>query len=160
MHQNRELIWRFCGLINKKPCSLDEDFNGAMENYWPSGYGAIHYFVGENQRGHGKFHTRPPLISRSRIPINIDRSLIYFLNNLLSTPAGKEALPVRFWVTWRPEIVSRLSVWKKTLPEGFRWHIAWLRRKTVATRIPLKATASSSAEKQFRWVLSKILRFR
>ena len=24
---------------------LEGDFNGAVENFWPSGYGAIHYFV-------------------------------------------------------------------------------------------------------------------
>ena len=51
------------------------DFNGAMDNFLSSGYGAIRFLGCLNQRGHSKSRHRSPLISRSRIPINIDRSL-------------------------------------------------------------------------------------
>ena len=53
------------------------DFNGAMDNFLSSGYGAIRFLGCLNQRGHSKSRHRSPLISRSRIPINIDRSLAW-----------------------------------------------------------------------------------
>ena len=53
------------------------DFNGAMDNFLSSGYGAIRFLGCLNQRGHSKSRHRSPLISRSRIPINIDSSLRY-----------------------------------------------------------------------------------
>ena len=55
------------------------DFNGAMDNFLSSGYGAIRFLGCLNQRGHSKSRHRSPLISRSRIPINIDSSLRVYL---------------------------------------------------------------------------------
>ena len=55
--RDSRLYWDFIGLfhiINTGPEQiyttgltflLDGDFNGALENFWPNGYGAIHYFV-------------------------------------------------------------------------------------------------------------------
>ena len=69
-----------------------------MDNFLSRGYGAIRFLGCLNQRDHNKSRHRSPLISRSRIPINIDSSLtvteLFYFN--LVEHLG-DALPEGTW---------------------------------------------------------------